>query len=431
MIDKLEEIITEFHKESIPITFERELSTPTDIDKVITIIGLRRAGKTYYLFQIINELLNEGLDKKRIFYINFEDERLSDMSADDLSSIIELYYKINPDADKLYLFFDEIQEIDGWEKFIRRLTERKNVRIFLTGSSSKLLSKEIATNLRGRTLSYNLFTLSFREFLNAKDFKPTFPLIESERGILKGHLDKYIKYGGFPELLEYERFIRIRTLKEYIDLIIYRDLVERFGIEKIAALKFMIKSLIRNFARELSVRKLHNFLNSSNVSLSKTKVYEYFSYLEDINFVFVLRKYGKGVREVEGSIPKIYLTDIGFVTLYGIDDHGRRIENIVAIELLRKKNYINPLLDVHYWKESSGTEVDFVLTDGMEVKQLIQVCYDIDDTLTKERELKSIVKASKELRCNDLLVITWDYEDEQKFKEKNIKYIPLWKWLLE
>ena len=180
MINQLEEIITEFHKESIPITFERELSTPTDIDKVITIIGLRRAGKTYYLFQIINELLNEGLDKKRIFYINFEDERLSDMSADDLSGIIELYYKINPDADTLYLFFDEIQEIDGWEKFIRRLTERKNVRIFLTGSSSKLLSKEIATNLRGRTLSYNLFTLSFREFLNAKDFKSTFPLIESE-----------------------------------------------------------------------------------------------------------------------------------------------------------------------------------------------------------------------------------------------------------
>ncbi|HJH29520.1 MAG TPA: ATP-binding protein [Methanosarcinaceae archaeon] len=431
MINKLEEIITEFHKESIPTAFERELSTPTNIDKVITIIGLRRAGKTYYLFQVIKELLNEGLEKNRIFYINFEDERLSDMSTDDLSSIIELYYKINPDADTLYLFFDEIQEIDGWERFIRRLTERKNVRIFLTGSSSKLLSKEIATNLRGRTLSYTLFTLSFREFLNAKDFKPTFPLIESERGILKGHLDKYIKYGGFPELLEYERFIRIRTLKEYIDLMIYRDLVERFGIEKIAALKFMIKSLIRNFARELSVRKLHNFLNSSNVSLSKTKVYEYFSYLEDINFVFVLRKYGKGVREVEGSIPKIYLTDIGFVTLYGIDDHGRRIENIVAIELLRKSNYLDPLLNVYYWKESSGTEVDFVLTDGMKVKQLIQVCYDIDDAITKERELKSIVKASKELGCNDLLVITWDYEDEQEFKEKYIKFIPLWKWLLE
>ena len=431
MINTLEEIITEFHKEKFPAAFERELSTPTDTSKVITIIGLRRVGKTYYLFQVINELLNMGLEKKRIFYINFEDERLSNMSTDDLSGIIELYYKINPDAKTLYLFFDEIQEIDGWERFIRRLTEKKNVRIFLTGSSSKLLSKEIATSLRGRTLSYNLFTLSFREFLNAKDFKPTFPLIESERGILKGHLDEYVKYGGFPELLEYERSIRIRSLKEYIDLIVYRDLVERFGIEKIAALKFMIKSLIRNFARELSVRKLHNFLNSSNVSLSKTKVYEYFSYLQDINFVFVLRKYGKGVREVEGSIPKIYLTDIGFVTLYGIDDRGRRIENIVAIELLRKKNYVNPLLEVYYWKETSGKEVDFVLTDGMEVKQLIQVCYDIDDILTKERELKSLVKASKELGCNDLLVITWDYEDKQQFKDKNIRFMPLWKWLLE
>jgi len=431
MINILEEIITEFHKESIPAAFKRELSTPTDTGKVITIIGLRRVGKTYYLFQIINELLNEGLEKKRIFYINFEDERLGDMSADDLSGIIELYYKINPDAKTLYLFFDEIQEIDGWERFIRRLTERKNVRIFLTGSSSKLLSKEIATSLRGRTLSYNLFTLSFREFLNAKHFKPTFPLIESERGILKGHLDEYIKYGRFPELLEYERLIRIKTLNEYIDLIVYRDLVERFGIEKISALKFMIRSLVRNFARELSVRKLYNFLLSANVSLSKTKVYEYFSYLQDINFVIVLRKYGKGVREVEGSIPKIYLADIGFVTLYGVDDRGRRIENVVAIELLRKKNYLNPLLEVYYWKEASGKEVDFVLTEGMEVKQLIQVCYDIDDVLTKERELKSLVKASKELGCSDLLVITWDYEDEQVFKDKNIRFMPLWKWLLE
>ncbi|HJH30663.1 MAG TPA: ATP-binding protein [Methanosarcinaceae archaeon] len=193
----------------------------------------------------------------------------------------------------------------------------------------------------------------------------------------------------------------------------------------------MIKSLVRNFARELSVRKLYNFLLSANVSLSKTKVYEYFSYLQDINFVFVLRKYGKGVREVEGSIPKIYLTDIGFVTLYGVDDRGRRIENVVAIELLRKKNYLKPLLEVYYWKDTSGKEVDFVLTDRMEVKQLIQVCYDIDDILTKERELKSLVKASKELGCSDLLVITWDYEDEQVFKNKNIRYVPLWKWLLE
>ena len=277
-------------------------------------------------------------------------------------------------------------------------------------------------------MSYNLFPLSFREFLVAKSFKPEFPLIASERGLLKRHLDEYLEYGGFPELLEYDRTVRIRTLKEYIDLMVYRDLVERYGIEKISALKFMIKSLVRNFARELSVRKLGNYLLSAKVSLSHVKVYEYFSYLEDINFILLIRKYGKGVRE--GSIPKIYLVDHGFVILHGIEDRGRRIENIVATELLRKKHYFDPILEIYYWKETSGIEVDFVLAQGHGVKQLIQVCYDIEDIKTKERELKSLVKASKELECKNLLVITWDYEAKEDFKGSNIEFVPLWKWLL-
>ena len=429
-MDKLEEIIVEFHKEPLPRLFNRELSVPVDTDKVITIVGLRRVGKTYYLFQTIRKLMDQGLEKKRLFYINFEDERISDISVNDLSRIIELYYKINPDAETLYLFFDEIQLIDGWERFVRRLTEKKEVRIFLTGSSSKLLSKEIATSLRGRTLSFNLFTLSFREFLHALDFAPGSPLIESERGVLRRYLDEYLQSGGFPELLQYDRMIRLRTLKEYVDLIIYRDLVERYGIEKISALKFMIKSLIRNFARELSVRKLHNYLQSAGVSLSKTKVYEYFSYLEDINFIFLLKKYGKGVREVEGSIPKIYLIDLGFVTLHGLGDMGRRIENVVAIELLRQKNYLKPLLEVFYWKDTYGREVDFVLAEGSEVVQLIQVCYDVSDPYTKDRELKSLIKASKELDCSNLSVITWDYECEEEFRGCKVGFVPLWKWLL-
>ena len=429
-MNALEEVIAEFHKEPIPKQFKRELFIPTDINRVVTIIGLRRVGKTYLLFHAISELLDNGLDKKRIFYINFEDERLSELSTKNLTEIIELYYKINPDADTLYLFLDEIQVVDGWELFIRRLIERKDVRIFITGSSSKLLSMEIATSLRGRTLSFSLFPLSFREYLEAMDFSPAFPFIESERGILKSHLESFMQYGGFPELLDNDRMIKIRILKEYVDLMIYRDLVERYGIEKIAALKFMIKSLIRNFSRELSVRKLGNYLQSANIPLSSKKLYEYFSYLEDINFVFTIRKYGKGLREVEGSIPKIYLIDLGFVTLHGIDDRGRRIENMVAIELFRRKHYQNPLLEIHYWKGSQGIEVDFVLVEGMQVRQLIQVCYDLSDVFTKERELKSIVTASKELDCNDLLVITWDYEAQEEFKGKNLNFIPLWKWLL-
>lgn len=430
MQDMLEEIIVEFHKEKLPELFRRELIIPVDTDKVITIIGLRRVGKTHYLFQTIQDFIDNGLEKKRIFYINFEDERLSNISVNDLSGIVELYYKLNPDAKRLYLFFDEIQVVDKWELFIRRLTEKKNVRIFLTGSSSKLLSREIATSLRGRTISFYLFPLSFTEFLRIKDFKLEYPLIESERGILQGYLEDFIEYGGFPELLEHDRMIRNRILKEYLDLIIYRDLIERYSIEKIPALKFLIQSLIRNFARELSVLKLHNYLKSANISLGKSKAYEYFSYLEDINFIFVIKKYGKGFREVEGSIPKVYLTDLGFVTLYGMEDKGRRIENLVAIELFRKKHYHNPLLEIYFWKDYSGLEVDFVIKEGLEIKQLIQVCYDIDDFTTRGRELKALVKASKQMECDNFLVITWDYEDREQFRGKKIEFIPLWRWLL-
>jgi predicted AAA+ superfamily ATPase len=259
---------------------------------------------------------------------------------------------------------------------------------------------------------------------------PGSPIIESERGDLGRYLDEYLQSGGFPELLRYDRMVRLRTLHEYVDLIIYRDLVERYGIEKTSALKFMIKSLIRNFARELSVRKLHNYLQSAGVSLSKTKVYEYFSYLEDINFIFLLKKYGKGVREVEGSIPKIYLIDLGFVTLHGLGDVGRRIENVVAIELSRQKNYWTPLLEVFYWKDTYRREVDFVLAEGSKVTQLIQVCYDVADPYTKDRELKSLIKASQELDCSNLSVITWDYEGEEEFEGFKVGFVPLWKWLL-
>lgn len=426
----LEEVIAEFHKEELPQLFRRELTVPVDTEKAITLIGLRMSGKTYYLYQIIRELLGKGLEKKKIFYVNFEDERLADLTAKDLSKIVELYHKMNPGTDKMHLFFDEIQNVMGWEKFVRRLIEKKKARIFVTGSSSKLLSKEIATSLRGRALSFVLFTLSFREYLEGMAFKPAHPLVESERGILKMHLEEFLQYGGFPELIKYDHALKIRALKEYLDLIIYRDLVERYGIKKISALKFMVKTLTRNFAKELSLRKLHNFFVSSNVKLSRNKVYEYFSYLEDINFVYLVRKYGSGLRETEGSIPKAYITDLGFAALHGAEDKGKKIENAVAIELLRKKHYLNPLLEIYYHKDQTGKEVDFVIKEGEKVKQLIQVCYSIEDFTTKEREIGALLSASENLGCKDLLVITWEYEGEEIKSGKKIVYTPLWKWLL-
>jgi predicted AAA+ superfamily ATPase len=425
----LEEIIEEFHKEGIPDMFRREVDVPLDINKAVSFIGLRRSGKTYILYQIARELM-EKAGKEEIFYINFEDERLEGITTNDLTKIVELYYKKNPDAKKSYLLFDEIQEVPGWEKFIRRLLEKNAYRIFITGSSSKMLSKEISTALRGRSLPFRIFPLSFREYLAAKEivFEP--PLIEKEKGRIKGALDEYLQFGGFPEILNFPEPVKIRTLREYTDMIIYKDLVERYGIEKIGAMKFLMKSVVQNFSKEISIRKLRNFLISSGIKLSKNKVYEYFSYLEDSGFVYVLRKFGHGVREVEGSVPKIYIADVGFASVYGKSDTGRRFENVVAIELMRRKSLLNPLMESTYFKTADGSEVDFVVSEGEKVRQLIQVCYSLDDMGTKERELRSLLRASGDLKCKDLLVITADSESEESHGGKAVRFIPLWKWLL-
>lgn len=426
-----EELIKEFQETELPSLVKRELKIPFELNKVFVVYGLRRAGKTYYLYQLIENFLKKGFSKKEIFYLNFEDERLEGIQTKDLSKIIEIYYKINPEIKTPIFFFDEIQEVKGWEKFVRRVFEKTKAKIFLTGSSSKLLSKEIATTLRGRTLSYQLFPFSFSEFLNAKNFNVKPPFIEKEKGQIKKYLEEYLFFGGYPEIADFPEREKLKILKEYLDLIIYLDLVERFEIKRLSVLKLLLRAIIESFSKEFSLRKYFNFLKTQGRKLSKNTLYFYFDALEEINFFFPLKKYSQKLREVEGSLPKIYLTDLGYLNLFGKKDFGKRIENLVAIEFLRKKEYQNILLQIFYYKTSDNKEVDFVVVKKGKVEQLIQVCYDISDYQTKEREIKSLIKASQELKCNNFLIITSDYEGEEKIGDKKIKFIPLWKWLLE
>ncbi|RLF49457.1 MAG: ATP-binding protein [Thermoplasmata archaeon] len=430
-MEYLEEVVAEFHKFGVPELKERILELPMGLRKAIAVVGLRRAGKTYLLYQTIRRLVKGGVNLEGVFYINFEDERLDGMTARDLSKIVELYRKYNPEAKTMYLFLDEIQNVDGWERFVRRILERRDARIFITGSSSKLLSKEISTVLRGRSLSFHLLPLSFQEFLRFKGVDFREPLIEDERGLIKRYLDEYAEFGGFPEIVNYEEMLKIRVLREYLDLIIYKDLVERYGIKKIGVMKSLIGIVVKNFASRISVKRLHNILLSSGNKLSKSKIYEYFSYLEDIGFIIPVKKFSYSEMESAGSIPKIYLADNGFPTIYGLRDAGRRMENIVAIELMRRKYYFNPVLEIKYYLGRNKKEVDFVVSEGMHVKKIIQVCYDPSDPYTRKRETEALVDASKELRCKNLKVITWDYEDEDIVEGRKIHYIPLWKWLLE
>lgn len=428
-MEVLEEVIAEFHEFGVPEAKERELTLPLNVDVAVSVYGLRRTGKTHLLYLAMRKLIENGLPIERIFYVNFEDERLAGISARDLSTIVQLYYKHNPDADVMYLFLDEVQVVEGWEMFVRRLLEGKRARVFITGSSSKLLSREIATSLRGRTLGFRLFPLSFREFLIFKEFELRKPLTERKRGILLRLLEEYVEYGGFPGIVDYSPLLKIRTLQGYLNLIVYRDLVERYGVEKVSALKALIRVLARNFARKASLRKLHSLVSSTGVKVSRPTLAEYLSYLEDVGFVLPVKKYHPSDVESLRSQPKLYIADVGLATALGVEDAGYRIENIVAIELLRRKSYFEPRLEVHYWEDERG-EVDFVVSLGGKVRELIRVSYALDEPQTRERELRALFRASKALNCQNLTVVTWEEEGVEEINGKKVRFVPLWRWLL-
>jgi predicted AAA+ superfamily ATPase len=261
-----------------------------ETQKVISLIGLRRAGKTFYFYQLINNLIEDSINPSQILYINFEDDRILPLNVKELNTILEAYYELYPEntSETLYLFFDEIQNIHNWELFIRRVHDKKNARIYITGSSSKLLSKEIATSLRGRTLSYYLFPLSFEEFLRFrqvtlnKDFEYT-----DARFKVKKLFSEYLGGGGFPEVVLEAEELRQDILRNYFEMFIYRDLVERFSIRNISLLKSLVKFLITNIGTTFSVNSFYRTIKK-DMPVGKDTLMEYLSYLEDINLIYLV-----------------------------------------------------------------------------------------------------------------------------------------------
>jgi len=426
---EIQEYLLDFQEKALPELVEREL----EVDgprKIKSIIGPRRAGKTSFLFQKIKELLGRGVEKECILYLNFEDPRLIDINFKEIREIIKIHWQLYPSSTerKCYVFVDEPQNIENWEIAIRALHD-EGFELFLTGSSSKLLSKEISTSLRGRTLSYMLLPFSFREFLKMKNAGFDIQRLSSkERSILKNLLDEYLEFGGFPEvILENNTENKIKIINEYFNMVVYRDIVERYAIKNTNLIRWLIKSLTTSFSREYSVHKQYLTLKSSGIKASKNTLYSYLSMLEESVFVFFVPKFEHSIRKRHFSINKAYLCDTGFAKLTGITkDYGRKMENIVFLELERRRQ---TLTNISYWKNQQQEEVDFVVHAAC-VEQLIQVCMDITDMDVKKRELRALIKASEQLKCDELLVITKDYDSVEEHKGKTIRFIPLRTWLL-
>lgn len=423
------EIIKDFQVKKLPDIIERNIKIPIDISikRVITIIGPRSAGKTYIMFQLIKQI-NKEVPENRILYINFEDDRLINADINDLRNMLNIFYEIYPQNknNKVYLFFDEIQNIENWEKFTRAIMDSENVQIFVSGSSSKMLSEEIATSLRGRGLTYKILPFSFAEILKAKNFTSEKFLSSSDKALLLNYLNDYLYYGGYPETVLFPQE-RKKIIEEILNTTIYRDIIERYNIRNVKVAKIMLNHLFTS--KIFSVNKFHRFLKTTGYKVSKNTLYNYFEYFCDSLVVYPLRKYSASYRKNESSLPKIYLASNGLLSIMGIIDKGQLMENMVFVELLHRD--FKPNENIFYYLIGSGKEVDFVLVENKNVKQLIQVCYDLSDYNTKEREMSVLIKCGDELKCNNLLIITYNYENLENFKGKKIKFIPLWKWLLK
>jgi len=419
----LKQIIRDFHLNENFDVKPRTIQPPIDTKKIITLIGVRRCGKTSIFYHMINQLI-EKIEKTKILFLNFEDERF-ELNSDELDLILQAYMELYPSykLSECYFFFDEIQNIPNWEKFIRRMYDTISKNIFITGSNSKLLSSEIATSLRGRTLNFEIFPLSFKEYLSFKDIEVDFYSSKS-LAFIKNAQESFLKNGSFPETLFLEEIYANKTLQEYFNVLLYKDLAERYNITNTVALKFFLKRIISSSTKQISINKIFNELKSSGIKIGKNTLYEFLEYVQNIYLALTLQKYDNSLINKELGEKKIYSIDIGLnnATEFRFsDDIGKSLENAVFLELKRKE------FDIYYYR-TSKSECDFLIFDKNTISDVIQVTFDMSDENTKSREIKGLIEACKNFDLKSGTIINFDSEDELIENGIKIKIIPFYKW---
>ena len=384
-------------------------------------VGIRRTGKSYMMYQQIKALLDSGVSLSQIVYVNFEDERLLEITADDLNTILEIGLEISGTENKPYLFLDEIQNIDGWEKFVRRIADMK-YKISITGSNSKMLSSEIASTLGGRFVIMNIYPYSFSEYLIANGREKNYldTLSTSDKADVLALYDEYVTFGAFPELVEIKNK---RTFLSSIYQTVYLgDIITRNKITNDFAIKLILKKIAESITKPLSFSRLTNIVKSTGTSLGKQTVINYVGYMMDSYLIFPLTNYAAKLVEKETS-PKYYFMDTGLVGLMLLDCKSVQLENLVAIELIRRYGLEN----VFYFE--NNVEIDFyVPTQKLAIQVSLQV---LDDMDTRERETKAFVRLRNLIPDAKCLIITNSEEASLECDGIAISVMPAWKWLLD
>lgn len=385
------------------------------------LVGIRQAGKSYLLYQRAKQFLQTGHDIREIVYINFDDERLYDMKVEDFDLILQAYstmYNCKP-----LLFFDEIQNIQGWEHFARRLANQK-YRVFITGSNAKMLSRDIATTLGARYFDEKIYPYSFKEYLGAKGI-----ILEDnweygkQRNLVQLQFEEYFKWGGFPELLLYQN--KRHWLNGLYEKIVLGDVIQRNNIKNEYGLRLAIKRLAENVMQPTAYNRLANMVKSTGASTSTASIIDYVRLIKDACLMFSLDNYASKFTEKE-TAKKHYFTDNGLLSIFLTDSKSPLLENLVAITLNKKYNHDAEMPHLYYYNRN--IEVDFYVP---EERLAIQVSYTLEDADTRKRETSALIALHQLYPLQKAVIITYDEEETIKAEGLQIEVIPIWKWLTE
>jgi predicted AAA+ superfamily ATPase len=433
MKDVLTQKIADALAASPPLSTRRDVRLPSIRGKAIAVIGMRRSGKTTFLWQCIKERLDAGAARESLLYLSFEDERLVGIDVSHLTWVVEEYYRFHPgmrDVRTAAFFFDEVQTVPGWESFARRVLDTENVELFLSGSSARLLSREVATSMRGRAMEVLIHPFSFREALRHAGAEPDAHwdrLPKRVRSDLDHRLRVYLAEGGFPETLGATARDRDALLRSYVDVAVLRDVIERHAVSNAIALRWMQRHLLANPAAPFSVQKFHNALRSQGIPVSKDKLHAYLTYLEDAFLIRTITLHTASERQRMVNPRKAYPVDPGLIRIYertSRSNLGHALETAVLIELERRG------FQAAYVRTNQGFEVDFMATTPGEPPLLIQTCLDISTSSTRAREERALTAAAAEFPDATPILVTLDSMPPHPPLPAPLRWQPAAAWLL-
>lgn len=447
MNNQIVEIIGSFSLDDYRPIFPRDLDLgeplmPRAGNLVTVIAGMRRSGKTYRMLQVMDQLMALGVSRERILYFSFEDTRIDPVTPETGDQVIETFYSLNPDALEggAYFFFDEIQEMDNWGKWLRRVVDTMKATIYVTGSSSKLLSEEITSAFRGRSIEYVQYPFSFREFVRYRDpelIKPSHVHSMQSRLTLEGLFDEYLLVGGFPAVQDMPEPRRINLLQGYVQQVVSKDVVERHNISNPdAVVQFTRKALASN-GRAFSLRKTANQMTSAGIRVGRNSLSDYLKYLKNAFLITGIDEFSLSLNERASAIEKVYAVDPGLARANApasVRDDGQALEGAVAIELERRAGAGSRAGRLSLLKTARhGYEVDFVEGDALfgEVYQLIQVSNSIEDEGTRARETRALWEGMEQFGLSTSTLIVGKGKDAMLEQDgAKIEVVPAWKWFL-